>query len=122
MKMPETLTIPITERNQFDGIDPPLLPGDVAHVMLSSDDGNFRATLAVSSSVLVRMRTERRSNRTTGGAAFKVQRAWVNVWGERRKPQQRDTGERSESDDCSVRRFNSPYVDTWAPHAAHVTG
>jgi hypothetical protein len=33
MKMPETLTIPITERNQFDGIDPPLLPGDVAHVM-----------------------------------------------------------------------------------------
>ena len=32
MKMPETVAIPITERNQFDGIDPPLRPGDLAHV------------------------------------------------------------------------------------------
>jgi hypothetical protein len=33
MKMPETLTIPITERNQFDGIDRPLRPGDLVQVI-----------------------------------------------------------------------------------------
>ena len=38
MKMPETLTIPITERNQFDGIDPPLRPGDVACVVRCERD------------------------------------------------------------------------------------
>jgi hypothetical protein len=38
MKMPETLTIPITERNQFDGIDPPLRPGDVARVIRCERD------------------------------------------------------------------------------------
>jgi hypothetical protein len=38
MKMPETLTILITERNQFDGIDPPLRPGDVAHVVRRERD------------------------------------------------------------------------------------
>ena len=31
--MRETLTIPITERNQFDGVEPPLRPGDVAYVI-----------------------------------------------------------------------------------------
>jgi hypothetical protein len=36
MNTPETLTIQITERNQFDGIDPPLRPGDVAHVVRSA--------------------------------------------------------------------------------------
>jgi len=38
MKMRETLTIPITERNQFDGIDPPLQPGGVAHVVRCERD------------------------------------------------------------------------------------
>jgi hypothetical protein len=38
MKMGEILTIPITERNQFDGIDPPLRPGDVAHVVRCERD------------------------------------------------------------------------------------
>jgi hypothetical protein len=36
--MRETLTIPITERNQFDGVDPPLQPGDVAHVIKCERD------------------------------------------------------------------------------------
>jgi hypothetical protein len=30
MEMRETITIPITERNQFDGIHPPLRAGDAA--------------------------------------------------------------------------------------------
>jgi len=38
MNMPETLTIPITERNQFDGIDPPLRPGGVAQVIRCERD------------------------------------------------------------------------------------
>ena len=38
MKMPETLTIPITERNQFDGIDRPLRPGDVVQVIRCERD------------------------------------------------------------------------------------
>ena len=38
MNMPETLIIQITERNQFDGIDPPLRPGDVAHVIRCQRD------------------------------------------------------------------------------------
>ena len=38
MKMRGTLTIPITERNQFDGIDPPLRPGGVAHVVRCERD------------------------------------------------------------------------------------
>jgi hypothetical protein len=33
-----TLTIPITERNQFDGVDPPLRPGDVAQVIQCERD------------------------------------------------------------------------------------
>ena len=36
--MPETLIIQITERNQFDGIDPPLRPGDVARVVRCERD------------------------------------------------------------------------------------
>jgi hypothetical protein len=38
MNMPEPLTVQITERNQFDGIDPPLQPGDVAHVVRCTRD------------------------------------------------------------------------------------
>jgi|SRR5579864_7088653 len=38
MKMPETVTIAINERNQFDGIDPPLRPGDLAHVIRCERD------------------------------------------------------------------------------------
>jgi hypothetical protein len=38
MNMPEPLTVQITERNQFDGIDPPLQPGDVAHVVRCARD------------------------------------------------------------------------------------
>ena len=38
MNTPETLTIQITERNQFDGIDPPLRPGDVACVVRCERD------------------------------------------------------------------------------------
>jgi len=41
MNMPETLTIQITERNQFDGIDPPLRPGDVANVVRCERDGEL---------------------------------------------------------------------------------
>ena len=40
--MPETLTIPITERNRFDGIDPPLRPGDLAHVARCERDVELR--------------------------------------------------------------------------------
>jgi hypothetical protein len=32
INMQEILIIPITERNQLDAVDPPLRPGDVAHV------------------------------------------------------------------------------------------
>ena len=32
IKMQEILTIPIAERNQLNAVDPPLRPGDVAHV------------------------------------------------------------------------------------------
>ena len=38
MNMREILTIPITERNQFKGIDSPLLPGGVAHVIRCERD------------------------------------------------------------------------------------
>jgi hypothetical protein len=38
MKMLEILTIPITERNQFSGLDSPLLPGGVAHVIRCERD------------------------------------------------------------------------------------
>jgi hypothetical protein len=38
MKMRETLTIPITERNQFDGIHPPLRAGEVVHVVRCERD------------------------------------------------------------------------------------
>jgi hypothetical protein len=43
MKMRGTLTIPITERNQFDGIDPPLRPGGVAHVVRCERDEKLHA-------------------------------------------------------------------------------
>jgi hypothetical protein len=36
--MREILTIPITERNQFDGTRPPLRAGDVAHVVKCERD------------------------------------------------------------------------------------
>jgi hypothetical protein len=36
--MRETLTIPITERNQFDGTRPPLRAGDLAHVIRCERD------------------------------------------------------------------------------------
>jgi hypothetical protein len=38
INMRETLTVPITERNQFEGIEPPLRPGDVAHVVRCERD------------------------------------------------------------------------------------
>jgi hypothetical protein len=38
MKMRETLSIPITERNQFDGANPPLRPGGVARVVRCERD------------------------------------------------------------------------------------
>ena len=36
--MRDTITIPITERNQFDGIHPPLRAGDAAHVVRCERD------------------------------------------------------------------------------------
>ena len=43
ISMAETLTIPITERSQFDGIDPPLRLGDVAHVVRCERDEELHA-------------------------------------------------------------------------------
>ena len=41
--MRETLTIRITERNQFDGARPPLRAGDVAHVVRCERDEELHA-------------------------------------------------------------------------------